>query len=955
MNDASIDATLRTCFVIAGSYTLTATFKDKEADPESVWHVNNYIINDNSDVKSVVMDKYTITLQWLYGCGEHEDEVYDINNPCVYDKTEHSVKAKGFGILDENDVRREMELVTAGTFSAIAANSSQTLSHYRASVERIADGFDTISITLKDASVMTAEVSYATNYKLPADTYFDWTIKQRPITLTFDVENSYMSKIYDNTNTFDVNSASREENSVVDDNQVVVKTITYLFQETDYDIDTQNKIVYSLHNIISGDEDSLDVRITEAITDMVNVNALIVNLSTGGLEGNKVNNIVYNYCIEQDITGLRYSQTETEKVIVPRRVKASFKEGLSHVYNGFTFESIIGENVNIVADLGIVDIIDVKTGEAVTKLYDTNYFRGSFSLGGATNAGYYAFTTQFDIVDVNGVHNYDFVDKDEITVIDSTTDNVLSVQTDEEGNDYDYVIEERSIKVVYQYQLQSFNQTLKNVEGYVVLEESDLTDMEWGIDGEDNEIARQNALKELLVEDGFVTEDGRTLKGVENRWKEGTYSEYTYIVGNQTTADNGEYLLEFAKDESNYAFSAPTLQLTYLKVEDDQRYEFGVYSFQDLIEMEKDVNGLANTRIEDGIGVAPTYVQKNNLSGIREEGGYNAIARTNMEFDGTYNGNGYSISDFIIYCSGVNNFGLFGVLSGATIQDLDVRRVNMVGGSSATYIGVIAGMASDSVISGVNVSANVTITNLSNDIYVGGLVGYANNVTFTQNGVTGYVIANGATAYFGGVAGVLEVNGDATPTVEDNIVFVDAKVKANEVYADYIVGTTTATITENVYLENSLLIIDSDNNNLASIKPSTVQGQGTGYTYYDYVSEVATNGSDNVVGKVLQIVNTDMMRNFIHLPGATIPNSGVIEISYYRQLSLISAYGWLNYKLTNDVYIPGSLVTGTQEEHFYGTFTKEDHVNIYAVTDATYNLMLIVAGEQQQIVVQQGA
>ena len=326
-----------------------------------------------------------------------------------------------------------------------------------------------------------------------------------------------------------------------------------------------------------------------------------------------------------------------------------------------------------------------------------------------------------------------------------------------------------------------------------------------------------------------------------------------------------------------------------------------------------------------------------------------------MEFDGTYNGNGYSISDFIIYCSGVNNFGLFGVLSGATIQDLDVRRVNMVGGSSATYVGVIAGMASDSVISGVNVSANVTITNLSNDIYVGGLVGYANNVTFTQNGVSGYVIANGATAYFGGVAGVLEVNGDATPTVEDNIVFVDAKVKANEVYADYIVGTTTATITENVYLENSLLIIDTDNNNLASIKPSTAQGQGTGYTYYDYVSEVTANGSDNVVGKVLQMVNTDMMRNFIHLPGATIPNSGVIEISYYRQLSLISAYGWLNYNLTNDVYIPSSLVTGTQEEHFYGTFTKEDHVNIYAVTDATYNLMLIVAGEQQHIVVQQGA
>ena len=71
-----------------------------------------------------------------------------------------------------------------------------------------------------------------------------------------------------------------------------------------------------------------------------------------------------------------------------------------------------------------------------------------------------------------------------------------------------------------------------------------------------------------------------------------------------------------------------------------------------------------------------------------------------------------------------------------------------------------------------------------------------------------------------------------------------------------------------------------------------------------------------------------------------------------RQIALMYAYGWLNFNLINDVYIPNSLAKGAKEDNFYGTFTKVEDAEIYAVTDATYNLT--IASPIQEVLVQQG-
>ena len=113
-----------------------------------------------------------------------------------------------------------------------------------------------------------------------------------------------------------------------------------------------------------------------------------------------------------------------------------------------------------------------------------------------------------------------------------------------------------------------------------------------------------------------------------------------------------------------------------------------------------------------------------------------------------------------------------------------------------------------------------------------------------------------------------------------------------------------------------------------------------------------TSTSTDVVSEVLIMVMEDMMRNLIHLPYADL-DDGVIDISNYRQLALMYAYGWLNFNLLNEFYIPSSLATGTKEDNFYGTFTKAEDAEIYAPTTETYNLT--ISSPIQEVLVQQGA
>lgn len=95
-------------------------------------------------------------------------------------------------------------------------------------------------------------------------------------------------------------------------------------------------------------------------------------------------------------------------------------------------------------------------------------------------------------------------------------------------------------------------------------------------------------------------------------------------------------------------------------------------------------------------------------------------------FEGTFNGNGYTISNLTIDESYTNGFvGLFGY-SNATIYNF--RMTNVYISSKSSFVGAVCGYAPGGTIS--NVYVDGFITNSSSDSYTAGIVGYTDGSVF---------------------------------------------------------------------------------------------------------------------------------------------------------------------------------------------------------------------------------
>ncbi|QGY44467.1 T9SS type A sorting domain-containing protein [Maribellus comscasis] len=140
-------------------------------------------------------------------------------------------------------------------------------------------------------------------------------------------------------------------------------------------------------------------------------------------------------------------------------------------------------------------------------------------------------------------------------------------------------------------------------------------------------------------------------------------------------------------------------------------------------------------------------------------------------FTGSFNGNGHTISNLYINRNASDSIGLFGRLSGASIDSLSVSSVNITGNG---YLGGLAGYVSGSTIKECNTSGEIngsnenigglcgkldnyaTVSNCYSTVntyggsFTGGLVGYNLQGTIRNCYATGYV--NGDN-YVGGLVG----------------------------------------------------------------------------------------------------------------------------------------------------------------------------------------------------------
>ncbi len=146
-------------------------------------------------------------------------------------------------------------------------------------------------------------------------------------------------------------------------------------------------------------------------------------------------------------------------------------------------------------------------------------------------------------------------------------------------------------------------------------------------------------------------------------------------------------------------------------------------------------------------GFLSSYFSLNNninasvTSNWNSGAGFMPIGNSSTPFTGTFNGNSYTISNLLINFPSMNSVSLFGYTSGATIENVGLENVNIIG---ANYVGGLVGWNNNSS----SIDNSYATGSVSGGSQVGGLVGFNENSNSIDNS---YAVSN--------VSGYLEVGG----------------------------------------------------------------------------------------------------------------------------------------------------------------------------------------------------
>ncbi len=165
-----------------------------------------------------------------------------------------------------------------------------------------------------------------------------------------------------------------------------------------------------------------------------------------------------------------------------------------------------------------------------------------------------------------------------------------------------------------------------------------------------------------------------------------------------------------------------------------------------------------------------------------------AGAYTGVAFKGVFNGGGHTIRGFkpTVSVPANSTFGLFGVLDGATVKDLNVITELVISADAQADAGVLVGTAISSTIQNVKVSGTITSAGTrtnSKRFALGGIAGFVFNtgtgtstikdcsVNLIVNADCGSNTANGAAGtMYGGIAGFVTTSQDNSANNIENCV-----------------------------------------------------------------------------------------------------------------------------------------------------------------------------------------
>jgi hypothetical protein len=137
------------------------------------------------------------------------------------------------------------------------------------------------------------------------------------------------------------------------------------------------------------------------------------------------------------------------------------------------------------------------------------------------------------------------------------------------------------------------------------------------------------------------------------------------------------------------------------------------------------------------------------LRALPETGSYvlgNDISLTSnwtaLDFNGSFNGNGYTISNIVI-ASGSKNVGFFASLDGAVVFNLTLEgQINFNSTVLEANVGGLAGHAIESQISNVTVKMNINVASLNGVGVLGGFVGLLETTTIEDSNFEGDIVTN---------------------------------------------------------------------------------------------------------------------------------------------------------------------------------------------------------------------
>ncbi len=234
-----------------------------------------------------------------------------------------------------------------------------------------------------------------------------------------------------------------------------------------------------------------------------------------------------------------------------------------------------------------------------------------------------------------------------------------------------------------------------------------------------------------------------------------------------------------------------------------------------------------------------------------QENNYTAIGDNNHSFQGTFDGNNYTISGIRIY-KDTYSHGLFGwVASYGTVKHINLSNARITGSDN---VGGIAGRLNDNAsIEDCTVAANVCIhTMVTSTYHHGGVIGYiTSGVVLRCISSAALTVADGVTncKKFGGIAGLNY--GTITDCIADGAVVPDVKGRGA------IVGyNNNGPLTRNYYR----------NCTVAGVANATGVGKGN--------SDTSTETSDVAGAKPLYAITLPANASLVRDPSATLPGSG---------------------------------------------------------------------------------